>query len=172
MFDNKVTIWVDGGDSSFPMKVKKGTRVFMSGGRSYIAGQKRTKKKYYSIDEMKFMLYVYGSLINHNRFQKIDLKTRYELIKNKITISKDIPSSLRFGFEKNKVHIYDTYEQYEKVLKYFAPDITEEELNNGIYSITKKGQIVVLDEICFNMISNSTNKEEKGYAKKLIPNNK
>lgn len=172
MFDKNVTVWIDGGDSSHPMKVKKGTRVFMSGGHSYIAGEKNIKKKYNTIEEMRFMLIVYGSLVNHHIYQKLDLKTKLELLRNGIKVNDCIPFHLDLECGENIAHVYDNFEQYKNTLNYFVPDISDEKLKQGIYAITKNGQIISLDSICFDIITNSKKIEEQGPVKKLVPNNK
>jgi hypothetical protein len=194
MFNKNVRVWVNGGDSSHPMMAKKGSRVWLSGGHSYIVGEKYGSHidTYYTAKDMSFMICIYGRLVNSHQFRKLDLKTRYELFKNGISISSSVPCSLDDYYSENTVHVYDNFEQYEKVLKYYVPNITDEMLYTGILFRTKDNQIVSMDKTCFDLISiiketknysevkndakvdigGKNSKEEQGPVKKLVPSKK
>lgn len=45
--------------------------------------------------------------------------------------------------DENCTHVYNSYEQYVIAIKYFAPNILEEQLKQGIYQI-KKDKIFIL----------------------------
>lgn len=169
MFNSKKTVWINGGDSSFPIKVKKGTRVLMSGGSFYVVGKKDDSERYFSIKEKKFMLQVYGCFTTIHLVHNLDLKTKFELLKSGIRIDNSIPFNLDLECDENCAHVYNSYEQYVRVIKYFAPNISEEQLEQGIYQITKDGQVISLDKMCFNIISNNRNLGEQDRVKKLVP---
>lgn len=172
MFDRNKTVWINEGDSSFPVKVKKGTSVMMSGGTSYKVGKKNDNKQYFNIEEKRFMIQVYGCIKPIYLSRNLDLKTKLELLISGIKVNSSIPLHLDLECEDNIAHVYDSYDQYKKTLNYFVPNISDEQLRQGIYTITRNGQVISLDKICFNIIANSKNKEEQGSVKKLALNKK
>lgn len=118
------------------------------------------------------MIQVYGCIAPIHLSHNLDLKTKLELLKNGIKINNYTPFHLDLTYEENSAHVYDNYEQYENTIKYFVPDISEEKLRQGIYAITKNGQVISLDIICFNIITNCKNICEQEYVRKLRPNKK
>lgn len=172
MLDRNKTVWINGGDSSFSVKVKKGTSVMMSGGTSYKVGKKNDNKQYFNIEEKRFMIQVYGCITPIHLSRNLDLKTKLELLTNGIKVNNSIPFHLDLECEDNIAHVYDNYDQYKNTLNYFVPSISDEQLRQGIYAVTKNGQVISLDNICFNIITNSKNKEEQGPVKKLVSNKK
>lgn len=169
MLNSNKTVWINGGDSSFPSKAKTGTRVLMSGGSFYVVGEKHDNVRYFSIKEKNFMLQVYGCFTTIHLAHNLELKTKFKLLKSGIRIDDSIPFNLDLECDENCAHVYNSYEQYVRVIKYFAPNILEEELKQGIYQITKDGQVISLDKTCFNIITNNRNLGEQDYVKKLVP---
>lgn len=52
-----------------------------------------------------------------------------------------------------QVHVYNDFEQYRKIIDYYAPSIDDSTIETAICAIGNKGQIVALDSLLAEIIS-------------------